>query len=179
MTQRLTQQPAKLALALFLGSESVFFFMLLVAFVIFRGVGVKEAADNLSLPTAAISTFFLLACAGSVSQAARVARATNGNARTWLAVAILLALGFMLTQGSETFQLLRHGVTISHSQFGTTFFTLTEVYAVHVVIGTCLLGVMVWKAKERETIQLAATFWLFLAAVWIAIFSVVYLWTFL
>jgi heme/copper-type cytochrome/quinol oxidase subunit 3 len=175
-----TQQQARLGIALFLASESVFFLMLILAFIIFRGVSVKEAAGTLSLPWASAYTVCLLGSGLTAWQADRVAsRPAGGSPRLWLVGTILLGAVFLLGQGAEYLRLLHRGVRVSQSLFGTTFFTLTAIHGIHVLIGLLLLLTMLWITRPVVAIQMVAAFWLFVGGVWIVIFSVVYLWTFL
>ncbi len=150
---------AKLGMAMLLLAEGVFFFMLLLAFVYFRDESLKTAAATLRLETASIYTACLLAGA-----------LTLWRGWTWLT--ILLGTVFAVGQGSEYLRLLRSGVTMAQGLFGTTSFTLTGIHEVHVLLGLVLLT-----ALPRK--QAAAMFWYFVVAVWMAVFGVVYLWTFL
>jgi cytochrome c oxidase subunit 3 len=169
------RQAARLGMALFFVSESVFFFMLLLAFIIFRGVSVKMAAETLNLPLTSAYTICLVASGLTVW---RAARPDWGGSRLWLAGTILLGSVFLLGQGSECLRVLRHGVTVSQSLFGTTFFTLAAIHGTHVLVGILLLVGML-RIADAEVVRTVASFWLFVAGVWIVIFSVVYLWTFL
>jgi cytochrome c oxidase subunit III len=175
-----TQQQARLGIALFLTSESVFFLMLILAFIIFRDVSVKEAAGTLSLPWASIYTVCLLGSGLTVWQADRVAsRPAGGSPRRWLMGTILLGAVFLVGQGAEYLRLFDRGVTVSQSLFGTTFFTLTAIHGLHVLIGLLLLVTTLWITRPQVVLRMVAAFWLFVSGVWIVIFSVVYLWTFL
>ncbi len=169
------RQPAKLGMALFFVSESVFFFILLLAFVVFRGVSVKMAAETLNLP---LTSAYTCCLAASCLTVWRAPRPDCGGSRLWLAGTILLGSVFLVGQGGEYLRLLRHGVTVSQGLFGTTFFTLTAIHGSHVLVGILLL-VGILRSTNAEVVQTVASFWLFVAGVWIVIFSVVYLWTFL
>jgi len=68
---------------------------------------------------------------------------------------------------------------MSESLFGTTLFTLTGIHGLHVLIGIALLATMLSTARPAVEIEMVAAFWVFVGGVWIVIFSVVYLWTFL
>jgi len=150
---------AKLGMAMLLLSEGVFFFMLLLAFVYFRDESLKTATATLRLQTTSIYTACLLGSAFTLW-------------RGWRKVTIVLGLVFALGQGSEYVRLLRSGVTMAQGLFGTTFFTLTGIHELHLLLGLALLA-----ALPRN--QAAAMFWYFVVAVWMAVFAVVYLWTFL
>jgi heme/copper-type cytochrome/quinol oxidase subunit 3 len=92
----------------------------------------------------------------------------------------------MCGQGLEYSDLIRENLTISRDLFGTTFFTLTGFHGFHVIIGLILLSVALWimvRGKEQEITEPGLTcvslYWHFVDVVWVAVFSVVYLWRFM
>jgi heme/copper-type cytochrome/quinol oxidase subunit 3 len=154
---------AKLGMAMLILSESVFFFMLILAFIYFRNESLATASASLRLGAATAYTLCLLMSGFTMW-------------RKWLVPTILLGAVFFIGKGGEYLRLVRSGITIGNGLFGTTFFTLTGIHGLHVLLGLLLLGAAFWK---KLSIQSVAMFWYFVASVWIAIFSVVYLWTFL
>jgi heme/copper-type cytochrome/quinol oxidase subunit 3 len=154
---------AKLGMGMLLLAESIFFFMLILAFIYFRDESLKTASANLHLGTTSFYTACLLASGFTMW-------------RRWLVPTIVLGIVFVIGQGIEYTRLLRSGITISEGLFGTTFFTLTGIHGFHVLLGLALLGAV---SGRKLAIQSAAMFWYFVAAVWTVVFSVVYLWTFL
>jgi heme/copper-type cytochrome/quinol oxidase subunit 3 len=156
MTQR-----GQLGMAMFLLSEAVFFFLLILAFVYFRSAG----AGNLNLEAGAIDTALLLASAFSMW------RATVGS-RAWLPITVFLGAVFLVGQGIQYLHLIRDGVTISQGLFGTTFFTLAGAHGLHVLIGLVALAIV-----PSTAIRTMALYWYFFAGVWLAIFLVAYVWS--
>jgi heme/copper-type cytochrome/quinol oxidase subunit 3 len=182
------QQPAKLGITLFIIAESVFFFMLMVAFVAFRPQSVVDASKTLSLPLASISTGCLLASSFTVWRAARAMSSPDtAKPHFWLVTTAALGSLFLVGQGSEYARLVKSGTTISRNLFGTTFFTLTGMLLLHVILGILLLialqrsmGTMsALSTMPAQSIRTVAAFWHFIVAVSAVIFLVVYLWTFL
>ncbi len=178
------RQRAKLGMAMFLLVEAVFFFMLILAFVYFRGESIKAAAASLNLRATAIYTACLIASSFTMWRAKTSAALARNGVRLWLGLTIALGSLFLLGQGSEYLRLLRQGVTMSQGLFGTTFFTLTGIHGLHVVAGILLLAILFGVTAhrgERESVavETIAMYWYFVDAAWIAIFSIVYLWTFL
>lgn len=164
---------AQLGMALFLLSEAVFFFMLIWAFVYFRSASLGAAAGTLNLPVTAVYTACLLASSFTVQ------RAAVSSTRRWLVGTIVLGAVFLFGQGSESLRLFRQNVTISQSVFGTTFFTLTGFHGLHVLVGIALLAIVLGVSAQRAAVETVALYWHFVDAVWLVIFAVVYLWTFL
>jgi len=151
-------QPAKLGMAMLLIAESVFFFMLIVAFVYFRDESLKASAATLNVRITSIYTACLL---------------ISGLAlwRARLALAVLFGGIFLAGQGTEYMRMLRKGVTMSQGLFGTTFFTLAGMHGLHVLIG---LGLLLGLRRSGAI----SMFWQFVVASWVVIFAVVYLWSF-
>jgi len=170
------RQQARLGMALFLLNEAVFFFMLIAAFVYFRASSLPTATASLNPRVTAIYTLCLLISSFTMW------RASTGGARAWTTGTLVLGAIFLFGQGSEYLRLFRQNVTISQGLFGSTFFTLTGLHGLHVLIGLLLL-IVLWSAKDApgQTARAGAIalYWHFVDAVWLVIFSVVYLWTFL
>jgi len=168
------RQRAHFGMALFLLSEAVLFFMLIAAFVYFRQATLPAAMANLNPKVTAVYTACLLASSFTLW------RATASGSATWTSATLGLGTIFLLGQGNEYFRLFRQNVTISQGLFGSTFFTLTGLHGLHVLIGLLML-ILIVPAGSAQTTRggAVALYWHFVDAVWIVIFSVVYLWTFL
>jgi heme/copper-type cytochrome/quinol oxidase subunit 3 len=169
------RQRAQLGMALFLLNEAVLFFMLIAAFVYFRGSTLQTAAASLNLKQTTIFTACLFASSFTMWRAAAV------KARAWIAATLALGVVFLVGQGGEYLRLFRQHVTISQNQFGTTFFTLTGIHALHVLAGLLALAILLGTKLQSHpgAVQAIALYWYFVDAVWIIIFATVYLWTFL
>jgi heme/copper-type cytochrome/quinol oxidase subunit 3 len=166
------RQSARLGMALFLLNEAVFFFMLISAFVYFRASSLPAAAANLKPGVTAIYTVCLLASSITVW------RATAQGNRAWTCATLALGAVFLFGQGSEYLRLFQQNITVSQGLFGSTFFTLTGLHALHVLIGLVLLVVLLATQNTLSPPSIAL-YWYFVDAVWLVIFSVVYLWAFL
>ena len=147
---------AELGMAMFLISDAVFFFLLLLAFVYFRAAG----AAKLNLTAGALDTACLLASSFTV-----------WRSRRWLGITIGLGLAFLIGQGIQYLRLIRDGVTISQGLFGTTFFTLAGMHGLQVLIGLVALAIVPFTA-----IRPVAMYWAFMAIVWLVIFVAAYIW---
>ncbi len=150
---------AKLGMAMLLIAESVFFFMLILAFVYFRDESLRTAAATLNIRVTSIYTACLL-----------ISSLALWRAR--VALAILFGGIFLAGQGTEYARMLHRGVRMSQGLFGTTFFTLAGMHGLHVLVG---LGLLVALRRSGAI----AMYWQFVVGVWVVIFSVVYLWSFL
>jgi heme/copper-type cytochrome/quinol oxidase subunit 3 len=163
--------------ALFIGSESLFFLSVVIAFVVFRDQGLATAKAQLDIGRTALFSVLLFASSGTMGIAA--AR----RSRLWLGLTALLGAAFLAGQGLEYARLLRAGLRPGSEMFGTTFFTLTGLHALHVVVGLVLLATLfaASAARSRRVGHAAwegiAMYWHFVDAVWVVVFSVVYLGT--
>ena len=100
----------------------------------------------------------------------------------WLILTFLLGVVFLFGQGSEYVRLVRTDITISQNVFGSAFFTLTGFHGIHVIIGLIILFILVlmmlskrFKPVESTVLESASLYWHFVDAVWIVVFSVVYI----
>jgi heme/copper-type cytochrome/quinol oxidase subunit 3 len=153
------------------------FFGVVIAYLVFRGDGIAMAKAQLDIGRTALFSVLLFLSSGTMAVAAR------RRSQLWLLVTAALGATFLAGQGLEYLRLLDAGIRPGTALFGTTFFTLTGLHGVHVLVGLVLLGSLfaaVRAAPRRvstvawETISL---YWHFVDAVWIVVFSVVYLGT--
>jgi len=164
-------------IALFIGSESLFFLGLVIAYLVLRERGLATAKMQLDVGRTALFSVLLFASSGTVGLA------TARRSRAWLGLTALLGAAFLAGQGLEYARLLGAGVRPGSELFGTTFFTLTGLHAVHVLVGLVLLVTLLAAAAARPrrlgngAWEGIAMYWHFVDAVWVVVFSVVYLGT--
>lgn len=148
----------ELGMAMFLIAEAVFFFLLLLAFVYLRG-----SNPHLPAQLPAIYTGLLLASIFTMWRAA-------AGSRLWLTVTIVLGVAFLIGQGAGYVGLLRDNATIRQGLFGTTFFTLTGIHELHILIGLLALVLV-----PPTALRAVALYWYFFAAVGLATFLTIYI----
>jgi heme/copper-type cytochrome/quinol oxidase subunit 3 len=165
--------------AVFVASESIFFLAVVLAYVAYRDAGLATAKANLDFVRTALFSIALFASSGSMALAAgrREAR--------WLLVTIALGVIFLAGQGSEYARLLGEGIGPGSALFGTTFFTLTGLHGLHVLAGLAALGALLASVRARPrgvsavAWEAVGIYWHFVDAVWVVVFSVVYIGTIL
>jgi heme/copper-type cytochrome/quinol oxidase subunit 3 len=168
-----------LGMFLFIASEAIFFLSIVVAYLASREPSLADARANLDLGRTAIFSVALF------SSSATVALAGARHDVRWLAATMLLGAIFLVGQGSEYARLLTTGVGPSSALFGTTFFTLTGLHGAHVLVGLIVLGALAASSVRRAgrvgpvAWEAVSLYWHFVDAVWVVVFSVVYLGTFL
>jgi heme/copper-type cytochrome/quinol oxidase subunit 3 len=176
----------KLGMALFLGSETFFFAVLILAYITYRGSadGGPTAADSLDVASAGIFTIFLLASSVTLWLAERsLARERHAGMRRWLLATVVLGAIFLVGQGWEYARLIEDNVTIGRNLFGSTFFTLTGFHGFHVFSGLVALATLFGLAQagwfnrpHSVAIETVGWYWHFVDVVWVVIFTIIYLW---
>jgi len=169
----------------FVGSESFFFLALIISYIYFSHTGgvLSESSHYLDIKRTGIFTIALLSSSITIFLADVSLKRLNRKAhRIWLAATIILGLIFILGQTTEYLKLYKLNFTISKNVFGSAFFTLTGFHGLHVLIGLLALLIVLiminngkFKTIEHTAFRSAAIYWHFVDAVWIVVFSVVYL----
>jgi len=168
-----------LGVAIFIASESIFFLAIVLAYLAYRDAGLATAKANLDIGRTVIFSVALFASSGTMAVAAR---AESGR---WLAATIFLGAIFLVGQGSEYARLLGEGIGPGSALFGTTFFTLTGLHGLHVLAGLVALTALLAANRRRPPAVGAVAwdgvgmYWHFVDAVWVVVFTVVYLGTLL
>ncbi len=177
--RRALARPPLLGLAMFIASESVFFLAIVAVFVALRGGSVETARHELDIGLTAVFSLFLWGSSGAVILAER------RRSPLWLVVTAAMGLVFLVGQGFEYARLLDSGIAPRTGLFGTTFFTLTGLHGLHVLVGLAALGTLFLVATLRPARvsptawEAVSWYWHFVDVVWVVVFSVVYLGTFL
>ncbi|HZP96891.1 MAG TPA: cytochrome c oxidase subunit 3 [Candidatus Limnocylindria bacterium] len=173
-------RPPLLGMALFIASESIFFLAIVVAFIALRPAGLAVAKVELDLPRTLIFSLCLFASSGTMTIAERRRRRDGW---IWLLVTAGLGAVFLIGQGLEYARLLGTGISPRAGMFGTTFFTLTGLHGLHVLVGLTAISGLVLAARARPggvratAWESVAWYWHFVDGVWVVVFSVVYLGT--
>jgi heme/copper-type cytochrome/quinol oxidase subunit 3 len=173
----------------FISSESVFFLSLIATFVVYRTAAPSGPGPQiLDVGWTALFSVLLFASSGTIVLAERrLARDDQGGFRGWLLATILLGAGFLVGQGLEYRRLFAEGIGIGTNLFTSAFFTLTGFHGLHVLIGLVMLAIVAGLARvgdftrgrRHAAVASVAAYWHFVDAVWVAVFSVVYLWALL
>lgn len=175
---------AKLAMSVFIASEAVFFAFLIAAYVYYYGAVVHgpSASNSLNPPRTLIFTICLLASSGTLWLAERRLANDRRGFRLWLGATILLGAVFIFGQALEYTGLITKSITPDRNLFGATFFTLTGFHGLHVLCGLISLSVLLGLAlmrdfgqRQKSGLGAVSMYWHFVDAVWIVIFSLVYL----
>jgi len=178
--------PSQWGMLAFLFSEVAFFSTLIVVYISYlhRDRVGPTPAESLSLPLVIGTTICLLSSSFVIHLAERAL--DRQRQRTFCLLwcgTIVLGIAFLLGTAYEWRELIeRHGLTIGRNLFGTTFYTLVGFHGLHVTVGVIVMLVVLGLALRRRVtrdnqigVQLVSWYWHFVDAVWVAVFTVVYL----
>ncbi len=167
-----------------IAGESALFSIFVVAYIFYIGKSTSgpTPAQVLDIPV------FMTICLWSSSLTIWLAeRAIEHNRMKLFTLfwSLTIALGGIFLGGTaaEWHRLIYHdGLTISTNLFGTTFYSLVGLHASHVIVGltmltTVLILTLTGHVKQHHAyrIKTLALYWHFVDAVWVVVFTVVYI----
>ena len=190
--------PVSVGTIVWLASELMFFAGLFAMYFTLRSAAPEEWTfwtAKLNIPFAAANTTVLVlssfTCQAGVFAAERFQPVRSGsllNVRRWgmnewMTLTYLMGSVFVAGQIYEYASLVREGLTISSSPYGSVFYLTTGFHGLHVLGGLIafifLLG-RSFTAKrfghhEATTGIVVSYYWHFVDVVWIALFAMIYL----
>ncbi len=176
----------QLAVLIFIAFETMIFAGLVSSYWVLRSGSLAWPPPNLPrLPLAVtwVNTFMLTFSAFTMWRSvAAIGAGSQAGLRSALVATAVLGVGFLGVQGSEWARLIRQGLTLSSGSYGSIFYTLIGLHALHVVGAVVwLLAVLAiaqrngYTAERHSGVRLCATYWYFVCALWLVLFAVVYL----
>lgn len=181
-----------------LSSELMFFAGLFAMYFTHRSVSadIWEAESGLlSLPFSLTNTVVLVlssvTCQMGVFAAERFQPRRTGSVlnlarwgmNEWMVLTYLMGSFFVAGQITEYVILVREGLTIASSPYGSVFFMATGFHGLHVTGGLIAFLFVLGRSfaakrfghHEASTAIVVSYYWHFVDAVWIALFAVIYL----
>jgi cytochrome c oxidase subunit 3 len=170
-------------MACLITAEAAIFIIFVVAYVYYIGKSISgpKPHDVLELPI--VSTICLLSSSITVHFAvSALHHGKRSLCSIWLALTVLLGSIFLAGTAQEWYQLIYHdGLTIQTNLFGTTFYSLVGLHASHVIVGLLMLSLTLifsltgqLTTKHTERLEVLSLYWHFVDAVWVVVFTVVY-----
>ena len=182
-----------------LSSELMFFAALFAMYFTIRSVdkGLNQPwpQANLNLALASVNTTVLLLSSvtcqlgvfaverGQIKRTGSVFNVARWGLREWYVLTFLMGLYFVLGQGYEYLALIKDGVTLQSTNYGSVFFLTTGFHGLHVSGGLVafifLLG-RTYAAKrftheQQVSAIVVSYYWHFVDVVWIGLFTTIYL----
>jgi cytochrome c oxidase subunit III len=173
----------KVAMAGLIIAESAIFTIFVVAYLFYVGKSLTGPTPREVLETPIFYTICLLSSSLTIHLAAKsLARDRVGAFLGLWVLTIVLGGTFRYGTGQEWHRLIHeHGLTISTNLFGTTYYSLVGLHAFHVTAGlTMLLIVAIFalagrvRVHQSRRVEVLAMYWHFVDAVWVVVFTVVY-----
>jgi cytochrome c oxidase subunit III len=173
----------KVAMAGLIIAESAIFTIFVVAYLFYLGKSLTGPSPREVLEAPIFYTICLLSSSLTIHFAAKfLARGIRfAFLGFWLAT-IVLGGSFLYGTAQEWHRLIYdHGLTISTNLFGTTYYSLVGLHAFHVTAGLVMLVTVAVLGvcgrvgvKQSGHIEVLSMYWHFVDAVWVVVFSVVY-----
>jgi cytochrome c oxidase subunit 3/cytochrome o ubiquinol oxidase subunit 3 len=164
--------------------ESAIFTIFVVAYIYYIGRGAYGPTPRQLLEVPVFNTICLLSSSLTIVFAEHaIVRGHLRRFAAWWALTILLGLEFLAGTAIEWHKFIfEDHFTIRTNLFGTTFYSLVGLHATHVIVGMIgLLVVLILtlsghvNQSHAPRIQVFALYWHFVDAVWVVVFTVVYI----
>jgi len=174
----------KIGMMCFIASEGFFFIMLLIAYIFYNFNQLTNPGSQWLNPIkTGLFTFCLLS--SSVTYWLAEKKLETGSQKgflLWLAATLALGGAFMAGQGMEYWELFQKGLRAGTNLFSASFFMVTGLHGLHVLIGlVCLLIVLGaalagdFKNGKTAMVKTVGLYWHFVDVVWIAVFTTIYI----
>jgi cytochrome c oxidase subunit III len=181
-----SDRPYKGRVAMFtlIAAESAIFSIFVVAYIYYIGQSLSGPTPREVLDVPILNTIFLLSSSLTILLAGRaLARRAMGAFNAFWGLTILFGAIFLVGTAREWYKLITvDGLTISTNLFGTTYYSLVGLHALHVIVGLILLlAVFVFslmralRPEDTKRVEVLALYWHFVDCVWVVVFTVVYL----
>jgi len=173
----------KVAMAGLIIAESAIFTIFVVAYLFYVGKSLTGPTPREVLETPIFYTICLLSSSLTIHLAARsLARDRVGAFLGLWLLTIVLGGMFLYGTAQEWHRLIyEHGLTISTNLFGTTYYSLVGLHGFHVTAGLIMLLIVAIfalagrvRVEQSRRVEVLAMYWHFVDAVWVVVFTVVY-----
>lgn len=167
-----------------IAAEAAIFTIFVVAYLFYIGKSVSGPTPKEVLQAPIFFTICLLSSSLTIHAAVKsLRRGAIGIFVLWWAFTLWLGATFLAGTAREWYRLIyRDGLTVSTNLFGTTYYSLVGLHAFHVTVGLlAILSVLLFtlsgyvRKEHADRIEVLSLYWHFVDAVWIVVFTVVYL----
>ena len=172
----------KVGMACLIIAESAIFTIFVVAYLFYLGKSLTGPTPREVLETPIFYTICLLSSSLTIHFAGKFLERGRRGAflLLWLLTIALGAL-FLFGTAQEWHRLIyEHGLTISTNLFGTTYYSLVGLHALHVTAGLVMLSIVLFFGlagrvgpEHSARVNVLSLYWHFVDAVWVVVFTVV------
>jgi len=173
----------KVGMTCLIFAESAIFTIFVVGYLYYVGKSLSGPTPREALETPIFYTICLLSSSLTIHFAGKLLERGRRGAflLLWLLTITLGAL-FLYGTGQEWHRLIyEHGLTISTNLFGTTYYSLVGLHASHVTAGLVMLSIVLLFGlagrvgpEQSPRVEVISLYWHFVDAVWVVVFTVVY-----
>jgi len=173
----------KVGMACLIIAESAIFTIFVVAYLFYLGKSLTGPTPREVLETPIFYTICLLSSSLTIHFAGKcLERRRRGSFLLLWLLTIALGVLFLYGTGQEWHRLIyEHGLTISTNLFGTTYYSLVGLHAFHVTAGLIMLSIVLFFGlagrvgpEQSARVEVLSLYWHFVDAVWVVVFTVVY-----
>ena len=166
-----------------IAAEAAIFIIFVIAYLFYIGKSLSGPMPKDVLRVPVFYTVCLLSSSLTIHFAVRSIRLNRiSNFRNWWFVTVALGAAFLYGTAREWYRLIvEDGLTIRTNLFGTTYYSLVGLHGSHVIIGLILLSlVLVFtlsgqvRQEHSYRLDVLSLYWHFVDAVWVVVFTVVY-----
>jgi len=173
----------KIGMACLIFAESAIFTIFVVAYLFYVGKSLTGPTPREVLEAPIFYTVCLLSSSLTIHLAGKALERGRRPVFLWLwLLTIVLGVLFLYGTGQEWHRLIyEHGLTISTNLFGTTYYSLVGLHAFHVTAGLVMLAIVLLfgltnhvGSEQSARVDVLSMYWHFVDAVWVVVFTVVY-----
>ena len=174
----------KVGMACLIIAESAIFTIFVVAYLFYVRKSLTGPTPREVLETPIFFTVCLLSSSLTIHFASRfLERGKQGAFLALWFLTIVLGGLFLYGTGHEWHRLIyERGLTISTNLFGTTYYSLVGLHATHVTAGLLMLSIVLLFSlagrvgpDQSARVEVLSMYWHFVDAVWVVVFTVVYI----
>ena len=165
-------------------AESAIFTIFVVAYIYYIGKSLTGPTPRQALDVPIFATICLLSSSLTIHFAVHALHLGKiGRFKLFWFLTFALGAIFMIGTGIEWHHLIYEaGLTITTNLFGTTYYSLVGLHAFHVTVGLVALGTVLIlalagrvKQEHAYHTEVLSLYWHFVDAVWVVVFTVVYI----
>jgi cytochrome c oxidase subunit III len=174
----------KVGMGCLIFAESAIFTIFVVAYLFYVGKSLTGPTPREVLEAPIFYTICLLSSSLTIHLASRfLERGKQGAFLGLWFLTIVLGGLFLFGTGQEWHRLIyERGLTISTNLFGTTYYSLVGLHATHVTAGLLMLSIVLLFGlagrvgrEQSARVEVLSLYWHFVDAVWVVVFTVVYI----
>jgi cytochrome c oxidase subunit 3/cytochrome o ubiquinol oxidase subunit 3 len=174
----------KVGMACLIAAESAIFTIFVVAYLFYLGKSLSGPTPKEVLEPPLFYSACLLSSSLTIHLAVKsFAHSNYARFRILWFLTIVLGGLFLFGTAREWYTLIyEHGLKVSTNLFGTTYYSLVGLHGFHVCAGLLMLTVVLLFAvfgkvrhEHAPKVDVLAMYWHFVDAVWVVVFTVVYL----